>query len=262
MSGLKLKGANGSEEVAVYVLSVKSFTERHASINAQAADLGLDIEYIWDFDVPELRKKDFQKCNTDILPPESISLVLKHFEAHRRLAQSSVNTALILEDDAIFFKGFKKGLEKYIALSNQMPDPHLILLGGADNRMPEKFLNAANESCKQENDLIEHPISTAEAYLTSKRTAKMRIDWLMKNKIELPADHLFQHIDPQLGIKHFWPPAPLATQGSITGQFKSTLDASRKSKPASFLILKYGYNRFRRQIVPRLLTSIRAQCRK
>ena len=262
MSNLKLKGADRLEEIAVYVLSVKSFTERHANINTQAAKLGLNIEYIWDFDASELTEKDFQKCNTDILPPESISLVLKHFEAHRRLAQSNVNTALILEDDAILFKGFKSGLEKYVALSNQMPEPHLIFFGGADNRMPEKFLTAANKNYGQENDLIEHPISTAEAYLTSKRTAKMRIDWLMKNKIELPADHLFQHIDPQLGIKHFWPPSPLATQGSITGQFRSTLDASRKSKPSSFLSLKYEYNRFRRQIVPRLLTSIRTLYRK
>lgn len=259
---MKSESAGGSEHLKVYVLSVKTFSERHANINVQAEKLGLSIEYIWDFDASELTEKDMLKCNTDTLPPESISLVLKHFEAHRRLLKSTASTALILEDDVIMFTGFKSALEKYKQLSKQIDEPHLIFLGGADNKVPEKFLRAKHDPDAGISDLIEHPMSTTEAYLTSRKAAQIRVDWLAVNQIELPADHLFQKIDPLIGIKHFWPPSPQATQGSITGKFSSTLDSSRKTKSSLFLNLKYRYNRVRRQILPRLFSLIRIRCGK
>ena len=51
------------------------------------------------------------------------------------------------------------------------------------------------------------------------------MEWLAVHKIDRQADHQIKMIDIDLGIKHYWFSRPLATQGSITGVFKTALDA-------------------------------------
>ena len=150
------------------------------------------------------------------------------------------------EDDALLFEDF---LERLPAIKNNLPhnsEPALIFLGGADNKLDPRFLKASDQ-----NTLIESPITTTEAFWTNAEACRLRLDLLATQPIDLPFDHLLQSLDKQLGIIQYRPAVPAATQGSITGVFDTKLDESRGKRPAWFLKLRYLWNRFRRQTLPR-----------
>ena len=69
------------EDVAVYVISVRSFRGRQRHFEIQAEKCGIDFEYIFEFD--ELGETDRQLVSPTITD-NAASCVLKHFEAQRR----------------------------------------------------------------------------------------------------------------------------------------------------------------------------------
>lgn len=241
-----LKSRNKLSDLKTYVVSVETFKDRHAHIMKQANKFGLDIEFIWDYDTNTLSAEDLTRVDADKLPLKSISTVLKHIEAQRRLIASRDKFALVLEDDAILFPEFSATLNQILTSEDIPREPFLLFVGGADNKITDTFLKA------KPTDLIKHPLSTAEAYIIERCAAKKRLEWCSENLIDKPADHFLTWVDQRLGITQYWTGVPLATQGSITGQFKTSLDASRAKHSPLFLRLKYHYNRLRRQTLPRI----------
>jgi GR25 family glycosyltransferase involved in LPS biosynthesis len=234
-------------ELKIYVVSVTTFTERHAHMTAQAEKFGLTLEYIWAFDADALTDETVQRIKPGVLPKASMSAVLKHLEAQKLMVERGYPVCLVLEDDAILFEGFSEKLAKTLTLARTLRPGWLIFLGGADNRIDARFTQS------DEFRLIEQPISTAEAYLLDVDGCRRRLDYLANNLIDKPADHFLKAIDAHLGIHHYWVSEPMVTQGSITGRFKTALDGSRGKHSAVYLLVRYWYNRIRKQIIPRLL---------
>jgi GR25 family glycosyltransferase involved in LPS biosynthesis len=233
-------------ELPIYVVSVTTFEDRHRHMNAQATKYGLNLEYIWPFDADALTDVDMARVKEDALPRPSVSAVLKHLEAQTRQVDREQPVCLVLEDDAILFDGFVEKLERTLQLAKALDPGWLIFLGGADNHIDARFLES------KALRLIEQPISTAEAYLLDLEGCRRRLGWFDENLIRLPADHLLKAMDEALGIRHYWASEPLATQGSITGRFRTALDSSRGKHSRIYLLMRYWYNRFRKQIVPRI----------
>ena len=239
-------------EVPVFVLSVKTFVDRHQSIRAQADRFGFKPEWVFDFDVGDLTEGDHQRFADDAsLPNPTKSLVLKHFRAMEAIVERKLPYALILEDDAIFFDDVAERIKIVTENLEQLPPSWLIFLGGADNKIDQRFLD------KDKNVFIEAPITTTEAYLTDYESCKRRIEWVAQNGIELPSDHQLQKMDPLLSIAQFKLANPMCTQGSISGLFDTELDSSRQRHGKMFIKLRYAYNRFRRQTLPRFVSSLR-----
>ena len=234
-------------ELPIYVVSVTTFEERHRHMNAQAEKYGLNLEYLWRFDADALTDGDIARVKAGALLRPSISAVLKHLEAQVRQVASAQSVCLVLEDDAILFDGFVERLERALHLAKSLDPGWLIFLGGADNRIDARFLES------NELRLIENPISTAEAYLLDLAGCRRRLAWLEENLIDRPADHLLEAMDDHLGICHYWVSEPLATQGSITGRFRTALDSSRGKHSRTFLMMRYWFNRLRKQIIPRVI---------
>jgi hypothetical protein len=158
--------------------------------------------------------------------------------------------ALVLEDDVLLFRGFVESVSQIVAATQKLRPGWLVFLGGADNKLDDRFFDS------KKLELIDHPISTAEAYLIDRVGAEARLAYLEGKKIDLPADHQLRAIDEYLGISQFWSSEPLATQGSITGLFKTSLDKSRAKRSLLFLAIKFQWNRWRRQVLPKLLRRI------
>ena len=236
-------------EIPVYVVSVRYFHDRHAHIDRLATRFGFEYEYIFDYDADQITLEDWSRVDQG-MSAKSASNALKHFEVQKRLNHSKHSVALVLEDDVILFDGFVKHLNKVLHLSNQLDPGWLIFLGGADNKIDRRFVYCI------EPKLIENPISTAEAYLIDRAGCIERLTWLRSNIIDRQADHQLKLIDESLGLKQFWFYRPIATQGSITGEFKTALDSSRSKRSRIFLRLKYEWNRFRRQMLPRAIARI------
>ena len=244
-----------SREPLIFVVSVKSFYERHRSIEAQAAAVGLSFDYIWEYDADALTDADLKRCDTTVLPPKSISTVLKHMEAQSRLLQSKAEWCLVLEDDALFSYNFKKLYQKVLGLMSEISDPCLLFLGGTDNRLDARFHEA------QSLRLIESPLTTAEAYIVNRSSCVLRMQYLEKHIINLPADHFLKSIDQSLGIKHYRVSAPFVSQGSITGKFKTSLDQNRAKHGSLYLRFRYEWNRFRKQTLPKAVAWFKAVSR-
>lgn len=244
----------GKHQLKTFVVTTKDNHKRQESINCQAKKFQLDIEYIWDFDADDIDvKKIEEKYESSLLPLRSISALMKHFEAHRRLLEQELDIALVVEDDVILFENFGKRIHKLVQALKDTNRPGLVFLGGADNRIDHNFLAAAAHG----EPLIKKPLSTAEAYLIEPLGASKRLKWLEEaHRIKLPADHLLTAIDLELGIDQYWGESPLATQGSIIGKFPTTLDKSRGKHSACYLRARYIWNRFRRQQLPRTLFNL------
>lgn len=247
---LEAKKGRGTSELPIYLVTVSSFHERHAHMQAQANLFGFDYEPLLSFDAVNLTSEDLNRVSAENLPLASVSTVLKHIEAYRKVVQGNHAHALILEDDVILFDNFIEKLNETLNFASDLSPGWLIFLGGADNKLDDRFFNTRGFQ------LIEKPISTAEAYLVDYEGCRRRIEWLSRNLISKPADHFLQMLDPVLGIKHYWVSNPIAAQGSITGMFKTSLDASRAKHGKCYLQMRYLYNRWRRQIVPRFFRKI------
>ena len=86
--------------IPIYVISVKSFTERHKHIEQMAERFGFLFEYVWQYDADELNEADLSRVGGS-LAPESASNVLKHLHAQKLFLKTSNDIALVLEDDVV-----------------------------------------------------------------------------------------------------------------------------------------------------------------
>lgn len=230
--------------IPVYVISVKSFAERQSSIEKQAEAFGFYPEFIFQFDADQLSANDLARTSEQ-LPLKTASCVLKHFEAQKRLLESSSDFALVIEDDVLFFDSFLERIDGILMRLSALKPGWLVFLGGADDSFPNEALSLSRD------DLVEQPISTAEAYFIDREGCKLRLAYLYENQILKPADHQLKMLDQLLGIQQFWLAKPLCTQGSITGQFHSSLDSSRSRHSGLYLKIRFEWRRFVKQTVPR-----------
>jgi GR25 family glycosyltransferase involved in LPS biosynthesis len=217
--------------------------------------LGVKFEYILNYEANELTEQDLEKVRTQ-MPLPNISCLLKHFEAQRRFLETASSMCLILEDDVILFTEFERVIESLLSSASGLNPGWLIFLGGADNKLDKRFFEEDSVT------LIERPMSTAECYLVDRNSCERRIRWVSEKGFEKPADHQIVYMDEQLGISHYWSSVCLASQGSITGDFSTTLDGSRKKHSLFFIKTKYSWNRFRRQFIPKYITETKSLIKK
>ena len=236
-------------DIPIFVISVRTFSDRHRHIENLAKSFGFDFEYIFEHDADKLSESDWSRVDR-AMKSRSVSNTLKHLAAQERLIASGKAVGLIFEDDVILFDGFAEYLNRTIELASRLDSGWLIFLGGADNKIDSRFFQSSGFS------LIESSISTAEAYLVDIDGCLRRRKWLASNIIDRQADHQLKLIDQAMGVTHFWTSKPLVTQGSITGDFATALDQSRAKHGPLFLKWKYRWNRWRRQMLPRLVTRI------
>ena len=92
---------------AVFVLSVRSFHDRIAHIEAELRRHGIAFEWIFEHDAAELSAELIEATfgPSDMGPPQQ-SLVLKHIETWKRCVSRGYRRVLVFEDDAILARGF------------------------------------------------------------------------------------------------------------------------------------------------------------
>lgn len=232
----------------IYVITVKSFVDRHRHIDKMAEKFGFSFEYVWRYDADELKDTEINRVSKS-LPRKSASNVLKHLYAQELFLTTESDVALVLEDDVVLFESFFDDLAKVLSLSARLPPGWLIFLGGADNKLDARFFETTDL------ELIDSPLTTAEAYLIDRRGCEHRARWLGTKTISCQADHQLKLMDQELGLKHYCVSTPMATQGSIIGLFRTSLDDSRSKHSSSYLKLRYHYNRFRRQTLRRFIKN-------
>ena len=239
---------------AVFVLSVRTFEDRIKHVKQQMALHQIPYQFIFEFDIPELNTElllnTFETEN--VLDRPQQSLVLKHIHAWRLCVENNFINILVFEDDVILKPDFVSRLNTAVHELEKKQNPYLLYLGGADTKVPDAFL-LSNE------DIIEQPIATSEAYVTNFMASKRRIEWLNTHKVKLPSDFLLRTMDPLRGISQYWLKEHIVEQGSVTGIFESSLDRQRQKHSFLFNYLRYQWQKINRKKLRKLSAIIKSK---
>lgn len=225
---------------AIYVLNVKAFRERLASITAQLAQFGLEAEIIHAWDpadiTPEMERRWFVP---GVLSMAQRSCALKHVEALQRICARRQKRALVLEDDAILAPDFADGVQRALAEAGNYAEASVIFIGSGGNfytprsqREPGRYLYPGARG------------RFADSYIISDTAARMRLDWIAQHRIDEPMDNQFETIDRQTGIQMLWLEDPVVEQGSKSGRFVTAID---KQHPRWLQWLQFHLEKFRRK---------------
>jgi len=237
---------------AVYVLTVKTFTERMAHIRRELGRAGIAFEFVLQHDAGELQPATIAALfESSKMRPAHQSLVLKHVAAWRDAAAKGLRRVLVFEDDVVLARDFEARFDVAMRAADRLPPGWLVYLGGADAKVPDRYFLS-------DGPLIELPLATAEGYVTDAAAVARRLAWLEGQRIALPADHLIRTMDAALGIPHYWLRPPIVEQGSVTGVFPSVLDASRQKHSRAYNILRNRWSKFQRHRLRSWLAHARA----
>ncbi|MGZ8994448.1 MAG: glycosyltransferase family 25 protein [Burkholderiaceae bacterium] len=232
---------------AVFVLSVRSFHDRIAHIEAELRRHGIAFEWIFEHDAAELTPGLIEAtfAPSDMGPPQQ-SLVLKHIEAWKRCVARGYRRILVFEDDAILASDFTQVFGAAMQAADAIDQPYMIYLGCGDNKYVSPSKSPGSVLVKTNLAL-----PATDAIVVDQRAARLRLEYVGRQKITRPADWLMREADAAMGIAHYWLADPIVEQGSMTGRFASVLDRKRIDRSRAWIGLRFRWDRWRRRTLTR-----------
>jgi glycosyl transferase family 25 len=225
---------------AVFVISVRTFTDRIEHMRAEMARFGIAFEWVFDFDPdsidPELIERTFAPSDLNL---GHQSLVLKHAATWRACVQRNLKRVLVFEDDVVLAPHFPEALERAMREADALEPGWLVYLGCGDNR----YVEGAQRSPTM---LVPGgPLSAADAIVFDRLAAQRRLQWMAGHRVTRPADWLMREVDGECGTPHFWLNDPVVEQGSMNGRFASSLDDKRRRRGRLYAWLRYRWSKWR-----------------
>jgi len=221
---------------AVLVVSVRSFTDRIEHMRAQMARFGIEFEWVFDFDPPQITPELIERtfAPSDLRLPHQ-SAVLKHIATWRICVERGYRRVLVFEDDVVLSNRFVQVLEQAVRELDGK-GPALLYLGCGHNRY-------AKGARRSPTILVKGgPLPAAEALVLDRESCERRLQWLEHNKVTRPPDWLLREVDFELGIPHFWLREPVVEQGSMNGLFHSLLDEKRRGRGRIFAWVRFRWD--------------------
>jgi GR25 family glycosyltransferase involved in LPS biosynthesis len=224
----------------IYIIHYTKLPERKDKISSYIEKMGIPYEFICDFDKEQIDEFRNSYHNMDInlyrqkveiyrnfrygapnlknLSESEISCATKHITAIGKIIEEC-DTALILEDDAIpynmdFFNNIKTSIE-------EAPKKWGAIFIG--NGCGDDFIRGVNKIKITETLFkVNHPASNcAEAYILNKKSAKKIYNRIVP--FQIPFDCEIACCMGLEDIDVYWRIPSLFYQGSINGEFKSSL---------------------------------------
>ncbi len=231
---------------SIYVINVKSFTERRRFIESQLKRFNLEAEFILDWDKEELTGEIIDRyfCG-DQLSAAQMSCALKHIVALRKIADNGDDGfSLILEDDAVLAGNFMEGVEKSLQDAQKFPGSKVIYIGSGGN-----FYTPRSQRRKDQHLYPGHRGRFTDSYLIDAETAGKRLHWIEQHKISHPIDNQFDTLDKALAIQILWLDEPVVEQGSKSGRFVSQIE---KAPPKWLQAVLFAWEKLRRKYIYQL----------
>jgi len=210
-------------EYPCYIIHVKKgYEDRERSIIEQFARMEMPFEWVLDHDIPDLDQSVFDRYRYygDKLRPAEISCSLKHILTWERIAAGEPEGAFVFEDDVLIDIGrFKQvasaAIEEFYV--EGWETGHISLGDGCAMYVPWTKIRKGRMLYPAEQ------VRATDSYWITRQTARMRLAWLAEHGFYLPADHLINKIDNEVGIPILWLSPTVVTQGSHTGRFASQI---------------------------------------
>ena len=232
---------------AVFVLSVRTFHDRIAHIEAELRNHSIAFEWIFEHDAaeldPELVAATF--AISDMGPPQQ-SLVLKHIETWKRCVERGYRRVLVFEDDAMLARDFSRVFSDAMRDADLIQQPYMVYLGCGDNKYvaPAERTDAVLVKTKL-------ALPATDATVFDQRAARLRLEYVAGHKITRPADWLMREADAAMGVVHYWLRDPIVEQGSMNGRFASVLDRKRIGRSRAWTGLRFRWDRWWRHSLKR-----------
>ena len=229
----------------ILIIHAKPLTERKAYMDHLLKDFTGKVEYILDADRDELTDEMLAEyfkpgCEVD-KKNNAASCAVKHILACRYIVENNLKGALILEDDIElhnhFFEKFEQSMQEY----NQRYESIPVLISYEDSSL--QFVPRSQRVKGQQ--LYKAPYGRVRftgAFYLNHAAAEAFCKDVRDNKCDIAVDHYQVKLYREGKIQILWCEPPLATQGSFTGRFSSSIGRIRKFEAIRWK-LKYAYKR-------------------
>lgn len=239
--------------VKIYVIHYDKLKKRKEFLEKQLEKAGITASWLIQKESAPYSKKEIEKWYTydrkkwsekckimeiKVFPRpldiSEISLTINHFKLIKKISKSKEDFALVLEDDVILSKNFKKKLNKIVLLLKKM-------------EWDICFLDWCGISPKKDykEGLIVRKDNVAwgaAAYIITKKSARKIMEGF--KKFHLVSDEEIKYFSKKLNFKIFWVNPPLTFQGSINGKFNSSLIGRNKKGIRKFFNWRFKTYKF------------------
>lgn len=213
----------------VIVLHVKAgYEEREQHIRNMLEAKGIDFEFLLDGDMADLTPEILDRYFTDKMKQvtPAVSCALKHLLVSELIVKRQLPGALILEDDMLLYKNFDRVFNECM---NEMARYSIddALISFEDSAL--RFVPGSQRQRGRHLYLASKDRFTGCYYLTF-HAAKKIVDYVNENKCDLPADLFHKALITRIGLPYYWCHPCIATQGTHTGLFPSSISAKSAKK--------------------------------
>ena len=212
------------------VIHAAKLKERGEHMDRMLHNMGIDYEFVKEADLDQLDEgtlcKYFIKGHEmaqHMLP--RYSCATKHFLACEYIVKNDMEGALVLEDDIVLHDDFMPFYQKSIDEFRQRFKNQPAMISYEDSSL--QFVPRS----QRKKGLLLYPGKKdrmAGAYYMSRTCAETILQDLATNKCPTTdADTYHYHLLLQGTIQYLWCQPALATQGSFTGAFRSSLSSKK-----------------------------------
>jgi len=232
-------------DTTVLVIHAKHLTARRQHMERQLKDWPGRVEYILDYDRDELTDEVIRTyikpgCELDNRSGAT-SCAVKHLLACRYIVEHQLEGALVLEDDIVLHPGFREDFEKTLDEWRRCYAGQPVLISYEDSSL--QFIPRSQRV--KGRMLYDAPLGRVRftgALYYSRQVAQAILDDVQANKCDIAIDHYQKNLNQKGVIRFVWSEPCLATQGSFTGMFTSSIGQIRSMEGLRWH-LKYFYKR-------------------
>ena len=253
MEGVRNREETSSNEASrwkVFVIHAKKFLDRKKYMDEMLKAHPYPYEYVWEGDVETMTEVELNRYFSDKelpngtrmnTPSNMASCALKHFYAYEKIIAQNLSGALILEDDAILQKAFDEIYPQTMQEYESMYANENVIISYEDTRL--RFVPRS----KREKGRFLYPGDRDRmtgCYFINQSAARMILDELRSSKCHLPIDLYHRHLLNQGKLVYLWCQPTIASQGSHTGLFISTLSPTSQVLKHFVWRCKLAYKKF------------------
>lgn len=241
--------ASESNNIHIYVIHVRGQKKRKLFMEQQLKSLGFPYEYIQNGNIEDLTQDILSKYfidngQTDTMfgPYPRTSCAYKSFLAYKQLIDSGKEGALVIEDDIRFFPFFKS---QFLASVEEIKLHHKgePLIANYE----ESSLMLVSRSKRRKGQYLYRSKRDrfAGCCYVSKEAAHTIIDYVKKEKCDMPLDRFHTKLVKKGLINYYWSYPCLAVQRSCDGSMPTMIP----TRPRPLKRLKWFYKRFYKHLL-------------
>lgn len=219
--------------------------ERGQHIDRMLHGIGLDYEFVNEGESEEIIREYFEKWLRDgeekMLQRVPRSLcTISHFLVYEKIMSENIDGALILEDDAVLYDNFLPLFRQSMAEYHNAYSLQRVIISYEDSSL--QFVPRS----QREKGRMLYPGKkdrTAGVYYINNVAAAAILERLQFDRCDVAIDLYHNKLIKDGFITYLWCQPALATQGSFTGEFRSSLSKKKDTLIRMRWVFKRNYKR-------------------